>query len=213
MRSHGPSPRRRRGPLALLAAAFLASSAWLMASALPVAACSCAMFESMGDYATPDNAVFTGIAGLREQRGVPVQVDQWLWGEGAAPIVWLADGSFGDGSSCGTTPPPPESAWIWVTWRNPGANDFQTGLCSPAAMLDTDQGRAMLEEALALLGGGSPTPRPEPTEGAPRPVEPLDPTAAARDMTGLIVGAGVVAASLGLFGGLAFAARRQRRGS
>lgn len=203
-----------RTALVVVASVVLALGA-VIGSARPVAACSCAPFQSMKDYATADNAIFTGIAGLRQARGVPVEVDQWLWGEGAAAVVWLADASFGDGAACGTSPPPPETAWIWVTWRDPQTNEFLTGLCSPAAMLDTDEGKAMLEEATTVFGGASPpTAAPEPIDAAPRPTgtpEPVDPTAADRDAAGLIVGAGVVLASLGLFGGLAFVARRQQR--
>jgi hypothetical protein len=204
-----------RGRL-LIGSALLSAFGVLVATAGPVAACSCAMADSLKEYATAENAIFVGTAGLRQDRGVPVEIDQWLWGQGGAPVVWLADASFGDGASCGTEPPPTESAWIWVTWRDPESGDFATGLCSPAGRLDTVEGQAMLEEALAVFGGLSPPElAPESTEAAPRRTaspEPDDPTISARDTTGLLVGAGVIGASLLLFGGIAVLARRQGTG-
>jgi hypothetical protein len=170
------------------------------------------MFESMKDYANAENAIFTGTAGLLQDRGVPVEVDRWLWGEGAAPVVWLSANSFGDEAGCGTSPPTPDTQWIWVTWLPGNGGDFGTGLCSPAGMLGTDQGDAMLHEAVAVFGGLSPTtPTSAPTEAAPvaDSPEPVDPAAAARDTAGLVVGAGVALASLGLFGALILIARRQ----
>lgn len=215
------APRRTSGRAgALLGTAFVAAFGWLTAGAAPVAACSCAQFESMRDYATAENAVFTGTAGLRQDRGVPVEVDQWLWGAGAAPVVWLSAGSFGDSSSCGTNPPPPDSMWIWVTWRDPERGDFGTGLCSPAAQLATDDGQAMLAEAMAVFGAlDPPVLTPGPTDEipaatlAPPSPRPADPAAEERDRTALAIGGAVVLASVAMFGGVALVARRQRPGA
>lgn len=214
--------RYRRSPAeasVLLAAAMLAAFGLLIATARPAAACSCAEIESMKDYATPENAVFTGTAGLLQDRGVPVEIDRWLWGAEPAPIVWLAAASFGDSASCGTTTPPPDSQWIWVAWRDGDRGAYLTGSCSPAAMLGTPEGDAMLDDAIAAFGGLSPpTPTIEPTPEAPVPATaapataaPADPVAPAQDITGLIVGGGVLLASLALFGGLALVARRSRQ--
>ncbi len=208
-----PTTRLRLArPALLLASALLAAFGVLLGSARPAVACSCAMFESMKDYATVDNAVFTGTAGLRTERGVPVEVGQWLWGAGAAPIVWLADSSFSERSSCGTTPPAPGTSWIWVAWRADNGADFGTGLCSPAQRLDSPEGAAMLEEAVAVFGAATPPePIPEPTDAAPAPSAAPDGTAVTRDSTALLVAGGVLIASLGLFGGLILFVRRQNR--
>jgi hypothetical protein len=193
----------------------------LIGTAAPVAACSCAAFESMKDYATAENAVFTGTAGLQQDRGVPVEVDQWLWGQGAARVVWLRADSFGNEAACGTSVPRSGTKWIWVAYLPEDGRDLGISLCSPAAMLDTDRGRDLFDQAVAAFGGvAPPEATPAPTDAAPvatspTPAEPVpaDPAATARDTTGIMVGAAVVAASLALFAALAIIARGQRRGS
>jgi hypothetical protein len=201
-----------RTALIVVASVALALGA-AFGSARPVAACSCAGFQSMKDHANADNAVFTGTAGVMEVRGVPVEVDQWLWGMGAAPVVWLTANSFGDGASCGDTPPTPGTRWIWVAWLPGNNGDFGTGLCSPHQRLDSPEGQAMLDEAVALFGvteppGGS---TPEPTIAAPAPA-PTAPTEAAGIPTVALVGGGVTLATVALFGGLVLVARRSRTG-
>ena len=189
--------------------AMLASVTILLGSPRPVLACSCAAFESLKDYATPENAIFTGTAGQRAPRGVPVTVDRWLWGQAAAPVVWLAASSFGDGASCGTQPPPAGSSWLWVGWLPGNKGDIGTGLCSPAWDLGTDEGKATLAQAVQLFGGAPPpqaTPEPTP-EAVPSP----EPAATTRDLTGLTIGAVLVGGSLAMFGVLALVARRTRR--
>ncbi len=197
----------------LLAAAVLTALGLVLLSARPTLACSCAMPGPMQDYATAENAVFTGTAGVLVERGVPVEVDQWLWGQGAADVVWLTASSFGDSAGCGTTPPPPGSSWIWVAWLPGNNGDFGTGLCSPAAQLGTADGDAMLEEALAVFeateppeASGQPIPTAEPTPAA----EPA-PAAGSPDMAALAIGGSAILAGLLLFGGVAFVARRQDR--
>ena len=212
-----PSSTRSRRPAragALLGSALVAAFGFFLAGPTPVAACSCAAFETMRDYATADYAVFTGTAGLHVERGVPVEIEQWLWGQGAAEVVWLADESFGDSASCGVSAPPPDSRWIWVAWLPGNGGDFGTGLCSPAAMLDSPEGEAMLKEAIAVFSGERPpVATSDPTPAAPRVTAPPDPGQVSRDTTGLVVGAAVVAASLALFAGISLVARRQGRGS
>lgn len=195
----------------VFAAALIASMGILLGTASPVAACSCAMAGSMKEYATADNAVFTGKAGERIDRGVPVEVDQWLWGQGAADVVWLSGNSFGDSAGCGTNPPPAGTSWIWVAWLPGNNGDFGTGLCSPAAQLDTPEGQTMLEEALAVFDAQAPpAATPEPTP-APQSPATTDPGSGGRDATMLVIGGAVVLASLTMFGVVALVARRQNR--
>lgn len=202
-------------PLLLALAAVVAASGILLATARPVAACSCAGPQPMQTYATAENAIFTGTAGPRDARGVPVAVDRWLWGAGAAPVVWLAKTSFGNGAACGTNPPPAGSTWIWVTWLPGNRGDFGTGLCSPAGDLSTPEGRAMLDEAMAVFTAVEPpTPTPEPTpDGVVVPVSTPtpapDPVAAARESAGLTIAAALLAVTVVLFGGLILLARRR----
>ncbi|HEY8800695.1 MAG TPA: hypothetical protein VIM20_08860 [Candidatus Limnocylindrales bacterium] len=206
------SSRQSRRAVLFLAVAFLVALGGLLITARPVAACSCATSGSIKDYAKPENAIFTGTAGVARARGVPVQVDQWLWGTGAAPVVWLAASSFGDGASCGTTPPKPGTAWLWVAWLPGNRGDFGTGLCSPSGDLATPEGQAMLADALTVFQAiPPPAATPEPTAAAAGPAGTPDPVATARDATGLAIGAVLVAASLALFGVLALAARRSSR--
>jgi hypothetical protein len=194
----------------VLAAACLASFGILLWTAGPVEACSCAMPGSMKEYATVEHAVFTGKAGEQIDRGVPVEVDQWLWGEGAADVVWLTASSFGDSAGCGTNPPPAGTSWIWVAWLPGNNGDFGTGLCSPHAQLDTPEGQTMLADALAVFDPNAPpAATPEPT---PAPQSPTsDPASGGRDASMLMIGGAVVLASLAMFGGIALIARRQVR--
>ena len=204
-------PSRPSRPAALLlAVALVVALGGLLISARPVGACSCVANQSMRDYATAENAVFTGTAGAREGRGVPVKVDRWFWGVGAAPVVWLAASSFGDSAACGTEPPPAGTAWLWVAWRVE-TGDLSTGLCSPAGNLAGPEGQALLAEAMSVFKAIAP-PEPSPSSGGDTvATQAPDPAAIARDTTGLAIGVVLVAASLALFGGLAVLARRSGR--
>lgn len=203
-----------RSAVALFVASVLMAFGILLATAGPTVACSCAMPGPMKDYATVEHAVFTGTAGVQTGRGVPVEVDQWLWGQGAADVVWLSANSFGDSAGCGVNPPAQGSKWIWVTWLPGNNGDFGTGLCSPAGDLSTPEGQAMLTDALSAFAAVDP-PRssPEASPAAPAAPEPeapqAEPTSAESNL--LLVGGGVALASLALFGGLALVARRQNR--
>lgn len=193
----------------LIAFALLASFGGVLTMPHPVMACSCAMNRTMKENATPDQAIFTGTAGEQQARGVPVQVDRWLWGQGAAPVVWLAASSFGDGAACGITPPSKGSRWLWVAWLPGNNGDFGTGLCSPAGDLDTPEGQAMLADALTVFDAVDP-PAPTPAEpnAAPNPAATPDPVATARDRTAVTILAALLVGSLALFGGLVLVARR-----
>lgn len=196
----------------VLTAALFASFGILIGTAGPVAACSCATPGSIKEYAKPNNAVFTGTAGEHADRGVPVDVKQWLWPQDAPAEVWLSAASFGDSAGCGTTEPQPGTSWIWVTWRPENQGDFQIGLCSPAAPLDTPEGEQMLAEALAVFEVAPlPEASSEPTSAPQAPSDP-ESAGAGRDAGMLAIGGAVVLASLAMFGAVAMVARRQDRG-
>lgn len=209
----------RTAPRAVVVAllGLLAASGILLGTAGPVAACSCAGFQTMKDHATADSAVFSGIAGARESRGVPVAVDRWFWGRGGAPVVYLADRSFGNGASCGTNPPPVGSAWIWVTWLPPEGGDPMTGLCSPSGDLATPEGQKMLAEATEVFSGLAQPATPVPTEAPPAaatsPAETAapDPAVMARDRATLTIALTLGGVVVVLFGGLILLARRTGR--
>jgi hypothetical protein len=199
-----PRPRSRRRAGGLLGATLLAAFGFMLGTARPVVACSCAMPASLAEQATAETAIFAGTADVLQARGVPVAVERWFWGAGAAPIVWLSANSFGDGAACGVNVPPPGSRWIWVTWLPGNGGDFGTGLCSPSGNLDTPEGRAMFEEAVATFAGAPlPSIEPAPTSA------PAQAPAPAADPTGLFVGGAIALASLALFGAIVLAARRR----
>ena len=180
---------------------LLTTAVWLMAAG-PTVACSCAMPGSMKEYATPDNAIFSGTAGLKDGRGVPVEVATWFSGKGAAPVVYLAASSFGDGAACGTTPPTPGTRWIWVTWLGEGG-DPVTGLCSPAGQLGTTEGDAMLADAVRTFGGTPIAEATGPPEPAPSPVVPEGSEPA------IVIG--TIGLGVAIFAGAVLLARRRSR--
>ena len=196
--------------------ALMASFAAVMTTPRPVVACSCVGFTSWKEAVQPESAVFAGTAGPRDARGVPVRVERWFQGPGAAATVWLAGGSFngipGVSNSCGIDPPPAGSSWLWVAYPGDGG-DFGTGLCSPTVDLATPEGAAVLKEADALFGGEAPI-IPDPTpETTPDAVADPGPADVARDQTALAVLGGLLLGSVALFGGVILAARRSSRGS
>jgi hypothetical protein len=200
-----------------IACALMASFTAVMTTPRPVIACSCVGFTSWKEAVTPETAVFAGTAGPREARGVPVRVERWFQGKGAAPTVWLAGGSFngipGISNSCGIDPPPAGSSWLWVGWPAEDGT-FGTGLCSPAARLDSPEGQAMLAEAVTAFGE-APAPAAEtapPTAEAPLPTAAPGPADIARDQTAIAVLSALLLGSLALFGGVVLAARRSARG-
>lgn len=198
----------------LLAVASVAAFGGLLGSVKPVAACSCAMPGSLRESATAAQAIFSGTAGEHQRRGVPVQVDRWFWGQGAAPVVWLAESSFGDGASCGTTPPPQGSRWLWIAWRPGNNGDFGTGLCSPAHDLGTPEGQAVFAEAVTVFNGvAPPTPTVMGAAESTGPATTRDPAAAARDQAAVTIIGGLLVGSLAMFGALVLIARRSRSGS
>lgn len=213
--NHRPDPIRRAALLFVVA--FVAAFGGVMTTVRPVAACSCAGPGPMKENATAEQAIFTGMAGSLEARGVPVKVDRWLWGQNAAPVVWLAASSFGDSAGCGTNPPREGSSWLWVAWLPGNKGDFGTGLCSPSGDLATPEGQAMLKEALAVFGQiavPAETETPTPDSVLPVTIEPEatpDPAAAARDRAAVTIIGGLFAGSLLLFGGVLLVGRLMAR--
>jgi hypothetical protein len=199
-------PGSRSRAAGLLGATFLAAFGFMLGTAGPVVACSCAVPTSLAEQATAEHAIFAGTADVLQARGVPVVVERWFWGAGAAPVVWLTAESFGDdGGSCRTNVPPPGSQWIWVAWLPGNEGDFGTGLCSPSGNLATPEGQAMFDEAVATFVG-APIPSPEPVLTA---APATSPSAAPADRTGLVVGGAIAIASLALFGAIVLVARRR----
>jgi hypothetical protein len=143
-------PSRPAGILALLIGLSVA------ALAIPpaVAACSCVGPEEQVRMAgqDPRSVVLTGTPGVETPAGVPVTVSRWLAGPGAAPVVTLRVES-NEQSSCGTTAPPPGREHLFVLWRD-DAGQLLFHLCSVAADVGTEDGRARLAQAQTLFGEG-----------------------------------------------------------
>jgi hypothetical protein len=204
----------RRSVSFLLVAALMAVVGTLTAPP-PVFACSCAATDSLRDFADAEHAVFTGSPGVRQARGVPVTVDRWFWGVGAAPTVWLADENFPHpnvSSSCEIQAPAPGSRWLWVGWLPGNAGTIDVGLCSPAGDLSTEAGQQLLAEATKIFPEVAiPPPVAAPTAAPPDTTEPTpDQATAAREGAWMWITAALVAGSLALFGVLVLIARRSR---
>jgi hypothetical protein len=198
-----PRSRRILRRIGLLTTLPVLTTALWLAAATPTVACSCAMLDTLAEYATPESAIFSGTAGRQDGRGVPVVVDTWFQGNGAAPLVYLAASSFGDGSSCGVSAPPPGTSWIWVTYLSAGGGDPATGLCSPSGQLGTPEGNALLAEATRTFRG---TRLAEPTEPPQAVAPPLVP----RGSEPVIV-VGTIGLGLSILAGAIFLARRRSR--
>ncbi len=161
---------------------------------------------SMADSAVqPEAVVFSGIVDPRDGRGYPVTVTRWFKGGGIIePRVWLHPGGFslvGGGADCSVPPLPVGAEYIFIAFR---AEDlYSVGLCSPHAALATQEGQAMLADAVQTFGGGGPPatappaipspPRagPSPTAAPATPVsmmEALAPFAIAIFVLGILIG-------------------------
>ena len=213
------SRRAHPAPGLFLAVSLLGVFGAEVADPSPVVACSCAQPGDGANVFDAQASVFTGTAGERRERGIPVQVDRWFRGAGAAPVVWLANGSFngvpGVGNSCGVDPPAAGSSWVWAAYRAEDG-DFGTGMCAPAGDLQTREGRALLARAEATFGRGGPVP----PDAATDPTDPVSPAAAAperdpageaRDRTALLILAILVGGSAVMFRGAVLIARRSNR--
>ena len=129
---------------------------FLLATAVPVAACDCQGPQPMSAYAgDPSQVVFTGVVMPPDERGVPVQVTHWFQGSDPTAVAWLdAAGFGGDGASCGTAMPPAGAEWIFVAWRAEDAAALSVNLCTPHAAASDPTGQAMYEDAVATFGEG-----------------------------------------------------------
>ncbi|HEY3163666.1 MAG TPA: hypothetical protein VGJ71_04865 [Candidatus Limnocylindrales bacterium] len=206
-------PQSIRIGIVAVASLFVSVGA-VLTTPRPVLACSCAGFTSWIKTVTPETAVFAGNTGIRDERGVPVQVTHWFHGKGAAPLVWLAAESFngnaGVSSSCGVNAPPAGSSWLWVAYPA-GNGDLGTSVCSPAGDLGTSEGQTMLKEAVAAYGGDVPDPQSStPAETAPAAPAP-SPADVARDQASVAILGALLLGSLALFGGIVLIARRSGR--
>lgn len=145
----------------------------------------------MATYAVdPRASVLTGVPGLLQARGVPIQVTGWFKGPGAAAVVWLSAGSFGDeGASCERTPPTAGLEFIFVLYMPEDGSDPSGSICTPMAGLIGVEGKAMLADALATFGAPM-----EPFGQQVPPGEPVDELAALAPAIALIaLGAGLLA--------------------
>jgi hypothetical protein len=180
-----------------LAAMFVLTfgSAALLPS--PAFACSCAQI-TIGALDPTQNQVYIATAGQASPQGMPMAVERWFTGPGAAPVVTLGPASFGDSAGCGTEPFAPGSRWIVSAWAGDPAQAPTTGLCQPHALLDSPEGQAMLTEAVSAYGDGSvpegggagPTATPEPSA----PSAPTDPSTTV--ILAGVIGLGVVGLGL-----------------
>lgn len=143
---------------------------FLLATAVPAAACSCMGPQPMSAYAgDPNQVVFTGVVMPPDAQGVPVQVTRWFQGTDPAAVVWLDRSGFGgDGASCGTAMPPIGAEWIFVSWKSE-EGQLGVNLCTPHASASDPTGQAMFKDAIATFGEG---------------ITPADPNATTETETG-----------------------------
>lgn len=161
--------------LRLIAAMTVATTGLWLTAAGPTVACSCVEPRPIGEYATVEHAVFSGVAGPLDARGVPVRVDTWFHGPDPSPVLYLGASSFGDSAGCGTNTPPAGTAWIWVAFLAGGGADPSTNICTPSGQLGTPEGDALLAEAKAAFGGVAPPGTSnDPPESVPPPSVPAD---------------------------------------
>jgi hypothetical protein len=184
--------RIARPVTALLSTLF--ALGFLLASAIPVAACSCIGPQPMSAYAgDPSQVVFTGVVQPPDSRGVPVQVTHWFQGNDPAAIVWLDRAGFGgDGASCGTAMPPVGAEWIFVSYKSE-SGDLGVSLCTPHAAASDPTGQAMYKDAVATFGEGITVADPAgsgPAEAGAVPLLPI--VGGAIVLTGLLVAAAVI---------------------
>jgi hypothetical protein len=209
----------RRIGLVLLALALTAT----VRLAIPEVsvACSCAMPQSPMRAAAGDASVsvFTGVAGPQQAAGVPVTLTRWFQGPPPPSGVAVLDpAGFIDpmGGSCGTNVPWVGTEWIFATGRN-AVGRYVVNLCTTHASLDSDAGRALLAEAVAVFGAPmvpevpSSEPEPEPDPSAePEPGAVTDPASLPGSIVPIVlIVLAVAGAAVGVF---AVAGRRRTEG-
>jgi hypothetical protein len=193
---------------------LVATAAALGATAVDpprVAACSCAVLESIVQYADAKSVIVAGSATGVDASGVRFAVGEWFWGANPQPVVWLAPSSFGDSAACGIGSPAAGTRWLYVGYRDRPTDALNVNLCSPHVDLATPEGQAALAEARRAFAAIARP--PEPSDGQAPTTTPAATGAAenARTQALLVIGAAIVGVVIVLFGGLAFAARRRSR--
>ena len=184
-----------------LAVLPLALALWLVPGPSPavVMACTCIGQDMQGAAANPEQVVFTGVAQPPEAEGVPVVLTRWFKGQPPDPVVTLDARGFVDpnGGSCGTNAPLSGTEWIFASARNE-LGRYGVSACGIHAELTTQEGRALLADAVRVLGPGTLDP------GIGDPAGPVSPSeipaelivagtlGAAVLVLGLVVLAGVV---------------------
>lgn len=160
---------RVRPPTAIVALVLVIG---LLAVAFPrpAMACSCFMSEQPMRDAAADGglSVFTGVAGPLEPIGVAVRITRWFRGDVPPNGIAVLDPvGFQDpmGGMCGTNAPGLGTEWIFVAGRD-DVGRYGVSLCTTHAPLDSDQGQALLAEAITVFGPGG---VPETVAASPSP--------------------------------------------
>jgi hypothetical protein len=195
-----------------VAAAALASASLGVAAAPPcsVLACDCDVPAIAELVRYPTVALFVGTAEPRVGDHVPVRVEGWFRGPGAAPLVLTTTGQETDATTghvmmntCGMALAP--GRWIVAATRDSTFQRFMPGICLPAAPLDTPQGQAFMAEAVAAFGA----PQAPPPAATERPAETSGRGAATSQGPLIAIAAAALAGTIVLFGLLAILARRR----
>lgn len=174
-------PAMRVRPPTAIVALVLVIGLLAVAFPRPTMACSCAMSERPMRDAAKDGSVsvFAGITGPLQAIGVPIQITRWFQGPVPPGGVAVLDPQpfNADGAGCGTNPPAIGKEWIFLAGRN-DVGRYVVGLCSTYAAVDTDDGRALLADAITVFGPGG---VPETVAASPTP-----PTSPEGDPAGLV---------------------------
>jgi hypothetical protein len=195
---------RRLLPVALaLVFAFCAYA--IQSVELPgrVAACSCVPQRSLAELAvTPNHAIVVATVGRR--MGDPLQpttvltIERTFTGELTGQI--LVNG-IGEQSAACQLSATSGDRWILDVYQSQQGG-FGVSLCGLGAPLGTDQGDALLAEAVGLFGQGQTPATPEPQPAAPVDIAPWI------GGWGWLVA--LVVVSVVLFGGVVLVATRRR---
>jgi hypothetical protein len=185
--------------LATLVATFLLSL--LPGTAV---ACSCIAPEPMAAYVgDASKVVASGTILPTGQPAVDVAVDRWFQGPGG-PVLRLSPDGFSDqggGADCRVPYPAAGSSWIFVAFVANAGEPPQVNLCTPQARLDTPEGQAMLDDAIATFGEG--------VAANPSPGPAGDPVSAVGDAVGGALPVVLAVGAIGLvFAGVAIVLRR-----
>jgi hypothetical protein len=162
-----------RGRSAQLMAALVFVVAVSSATAPCVYACSCAEPPPLAEAVRePTSVVFVATVMPGAAGHVPVRVDRWFYGAGAAPVLLLDEGGFGEGgeAACQIGRPTPGTQFIASTARNPERGTVYLNLCTRWAPLPSPDGESLLAEATRVFGEGAEVAPPvPPAEVAPDP--------------------------------------------